>query len=99
MKKLLLIIFVFCTVPSLARHIAGGEIFYEWVSAGPTNGTSVYKITLRLFRDCQSTGASLDGVANIAIFDRTTNSPVTGSPFSVNLDHIETIQKSGIFYS
>ena len=95
MKKLFLILFLFCTVPSFARHIAGGEIFYEWIGPGSTPGTSVYKITLRLFRDCFSGGATLDQVANIGIFDKTSGASVSGSPMAVNLDHIETIQKSG----
>ena len=95
MKKLFVIFLIFSALPSFARHIAGGEIFYEWVGPGSTAGTSVYRITLRLFRDCQSTGAALDGLVNIAIFDKTTNGAVPGSPFSVSLDHIQTIQKSG----
>ncbi len=57
--------------------------------------TSTYKITLRLFRDCNSGGATLDPTVNIGIFDKFSSNPVTGSPFSVTLDHIETIQKGG----
>ena len=86
---------VLLSAPLFARHIAGGEIFYEWIGYGPTTGTSQYRITLRLFRDCQSTGAQLDPTVNIGIFDKLSNAPVSGSPFTVNLDHIETIQKSG----
>src|SRR5690349_20834701 len=95
MKKLLVILCTILSAPSFARHIAGGEIFYQWVGPGTTSGTSVYRITLRLFRDCQSTGAQLDPTVNIGIFDKLSNAAVTGSPFAVTLDHIETIQKSG----
>lgn len=95
MKKLLVILFFFFTAPSFARHIAGGEIFYEWIGPGATSGTSIYKITLRLFRDCNSGGAQLDPTVNIGIFDKFSSAAVAGSPFTVNLDHIETIQKSG----
>lgn len=95
MKKLLVILCILFSAPSFARHIAGGEIFYEWVGPGAASGTSTYRITLRLFRDCQSTGATLDAIANIGIFDKSSNAAVTGSPFTVDLDHIETIQKSG----
>jgi len=95
MKKLLVILFLFFTASSFARHIAGGEIFYEYVGPGATPNTSIYNITLRLFRDCNSGGAQLDPTANIGIFDKFTNNGVVGSPFSVNLDHIETIQKGG----
>ena len=62
MKKLLVIFFICCAVPSFARHITGGEIFYEYLGPGATAGTSQYKITLRLFRDCFSTGAQLDPI-------------------------------------
>ena len=95
MKKLLVIIFICCAVPSFARHITGGEIFYEYIGPGGTAGTSTYKITLRLFRDCFSGGAQLDPTVNIGIFDKLSNATVSGSPFAVNLDHIQQIQKGG----
>ena len=97
MKKIFpifLLLFVFAS-PTYARHIAGGEIFYEYLGPGASAGTSMYKITLRLFRDCQSTGAQLDPTINIAIFDKAGNKEISGSPFTVNLDHISQIQKSG----
>jgi gliding motility-associated-like protein len=95
MKKLLVIFFICCAVPSFARHITGGEIFYEYLGPGATAGTSKYKITLRLFRDCFSSGAQLDPSANIGIFDKLSGAAVSGSPFTANLDHIQTIQKAG----
>lgn len=95
MKKFYVIILFFLALPSFARHIAGGEIFYEWIGPGATAGTSRYKITLRLFRDCQSTGANLDPTVAIGIYDKSNIAQVTGSPFGVNLDRIETIQKGG----
>ncbi|MBY0481414.1 MAG: gliding motility-associated C-terminal domain-containing protein [Chitinophagaceae bacterium] len=61
MRKLLLIIlFLNFSTAVIARHIAGGELFYEYL--GPSNfpNTSVYRISLRLFRDCQSTGPILE---------------------------------------
>src|SRR4026207_2571322 len=95
MKKIFVILFILCSASSFARHIAGGEIFYEYIGPGTTIGTSQYKITLRLFRDCQSTGAALDPTANIGIFDKFSGAAVMGSPFTVNLDHIQEIQKTG----
>ena len=95
MKKLLVIFFICCVVPSFARHITGGEIFYEYLGPGATAGTSQYKITLRLFRDCFSSGAQLDPTVNIGIFDKGSNASVGGSPFSVTLDHVQQIQKGG----
>jgi len=95
MKKLLVIFFICCAVPSFARHITGGEIFYEYLGPGATAGTSSYKITLRLFRDCFSSGAQLDPSVNIGIFDKLSGAPVSGSPFTASLDHIQQIQKAG----
>ena len=95
MKRIFVILFIFCSAPSFARHIAGGEIFYEWIGPGATAGTSQYKVTLRLFRDCNSGGATLDPTANIGIFDKFSGAAVPGSPFTVALDHIETIQLGG----
>ena len=95
MKKIFVILFIFYSAPSFARHIAGGEIFYEWIGPGATPGTSQYRVTLRLFRDCNSGGATLDPTANIGIFDKFSGASVPGSPFTVALDHIETIQLGG----
>jgi gliding motility-associated-like protein len=72
MKRILLsiLILLFYTVPALANHITGGEMFYTLVSQ---NGTSyTYRITLKLYRDCNSTGAPLDQNAPIAIYNLST---------------------------
>lgn len=97
MKKnifILLILSSFC-FPAFARHITGGEIFYEYIGPGATAGTSQYKITLRLFRDCYSGGATLDPTANLGIFDKAGNVSVPGSPFLFRLDHTDRIEKNG----
>lgn len=59
MKKLFFIIILFIHVSAFARHIAGGELFYTYLGPGSANNTSKYKLTLRLFRDCASTGPQL----------------------------------------
>ena len=76
MKKTLALLFILCCFffRSYGNHITGGTIFYELVSV---NGNSyTYKITLALYRDSTSTGAQLDGVASISIFDKGTNQSV-----------------------
>jgi gliding motility-associated-like protein len=76
MKKTLTLLFILCCLffRSYGNHITGGTIFYELVSV---NGNSyTYKITLALYRDSTSTGAQLDGVASISIFDKGTNQSV-----------------------
>ncbi len=55
MRKIFLLALLFvCFSPVMARHIAGGELFYEYVKPGTGVNTSTYRITLRLFRDCDS---------------------------------------------
>ncbi|HUZ58391.1 MAG TPA: PKD domain-containing protein [Hanamia sp.] len=52
MKKLLLAILVLLAVfKCQAHHIIGGEMFYNYVGKGTVANTSVYLITLKLFRD------------------------------------------------
>ena len=59
MKKFLfLIIILFSFVPSFASHIAGGELFYTYLGVG-ANNSDRYRITMRLFRDCFSSGQQL----------------------------------------
>lgn len=72
MRKLLLVLVILLTgLPAMSRHIAGGEMFYEWLSAGSGN-TSMYRITLRLFRDCQSSGPLLENeVVTAGIYEGT----------------------------
>lgn len=70
MKKVLQIaIFLFFSIQSFATHISGGELLYQYLGAGSQSNTSRYKITMRLFRECNSNGASLNGeVVNIGIY-------------------------------
>lgn len=81
MKNLFFILFLWCMVlPAAARHVAGGELFYEYV--GPALGNaSNYRITLRLFRDCASTGPLLENEpVNVGIYSNATNSLVVNLP-------------------
>ncbi len=60
MKKLFfIVIIVLYSSPALARHIAGGELFYEYLGTSDNGGGNMYKVTLRLFRDCASSGPLL----------------------------------------
>ena len=61
MKKLFFIVILFIgALPAMARHVAGGELYYEYLGPGSTTGTSLYRISLRLFRDCASSGPLLE---------------------------------------
>jgi len=99
MKKIPLTILFFMgmLLSGYARHIAGGEIYYRYLRPGATQGTSVYRITLRLFRDAfaPANAAPLDPTAAIAIYNKQSGSAVSGSPFTVDRDHIDVMTLNG----
>jgi gliding motility-associated-like protein len=72
MKKYFFIIVLFLlSIPATARHVAGGEVFYEYLGPGSNPGTSMYLVTMRLFRDCNSNGPQLEGeVVNIGFYSQ-----------------------------
>ena len=80
--------FFICSLAE-ARHIAGGEMSYEYL--GPGTGTNLkYRITLKLYRDCFSGGAQLDVAAAITIYPIGSSTPFTN--LSVALDKKVTSQ-------
>jgi gliding motility-associated-like protein len=46
-----------------ASHIIGGEIYYDCLGSGQ------FRITLKLYRDCYTTGAEYDNPANVGIYN------------------------------
>ncbi len=70
MKKIVIaIVTFFYFIPGFANHISGGELFYEYTGPGAVANTSRYRVTMRLFRDCNSSGQTLDGeTVNIGIY-------------------------------
>ncbi|MFT3705412.1 MAG: gliding motility-associated C-terminal domain-containing protein [Agriterribacter sp.] len=52
----------------MARHITGGELSYQYIPGSSTASLYRYRITLKLYRDCFSTGAQLDPSASITVF-------------------------------
>lgn len=58
-----IVVFLLCASTATARHVAGGELYYQYLQPGTVAGTSVYKISLRLFRDCGSSGPLLENEA------------------------------------
>ena len=75
MRKFLLILVLFCFLtPSIyAKHIKGGWIQYEYVGAGTTAGTSIYKITVYVFRSCTDPGPM---PSSLGIYDAVTYSNI-----------------------
>ncbi len=58
------IVFFVCIFKTgYSDHIVGGEIYYDNL------GANNYRVTLKLYRDCFSTGAPYDSAATIFVFD------------------------------
>lgn len=69
MKRIVAFIsFLLTGLTSYANHITGGEMFYTLTSQSGNDYT--YHVTLKLYRDCFSSGAQLDATAGIAVFNR-----------------------------
>lgn len=66
---ILLLLMGLVALPAPALHIVGGEIYYECLNAS----THQYRITLKIYRDCQSGGAAFDNPAVISIFNSSGN--------------------------
>lgn len=82
MKRLTILIFLFTNLYIYASHIVGGEIYYDYL------GNNDYKISIVLYRDCNSTGALYDDPLSLGIFNDNKvllyNIPVT-FPGSTNI--------------
>lgn len=76
-KELLLIIILFCCLKQFAFHIVGGEIIYDKLSGND------YRITVKVYRDCFSSGAPFDGTGSGATAILTTYE-ANGTLFAVS---------------
>jgi gliding motility-associated-like protein len=85
MKRIVAIVCILLSFQELkAGHISGGEMYYVYVGPG-TAGNSIYRVTLRLFRDCNpiNTGggqiAELPLSVAVGVFNRSNNTTVIDS--------------------
>ena len=62
---------------AMARHITGGELSYRFLPGSSTGTSYKYEITLKLYRDCFSTGAQLDASAFITIYSKNASGALT----------------------
>jgi gliding motility-associated-like protein len=71
-------------LPMFANHITGGEIFYTY-SGMDANGNHTYHVTLKLYRDHFSSGASLDAAASMAVFNTVSGAMVWNTSVAMTL--------------
>ena len=84
MRKVLAIaLLLFGSIQSLiAEHIKGGEMYYEYLGPGTDASTAQYRITLKLYIDCNATSSGqLDANIKLTVFDKSNNGQIAGSPF------------------
>jgi gliding motility-associated-like protein len=86
----IVMLILYC-LPALSKHVAGGELFYEYLGPG-SPGMSNYRITLRLFRDCGSTGPILQiedpkvGIYENGLLLASLTLPITGPVKKISLN-------------
>ncbi len=68
-----------------AKHIIGGEITYEFISAVSPDSNR-YRFTMKIYRDCIGGGANFDNQARIAIYRGTyaNNTRITQFPVLIS---------------
>lgn len=79
MKKVLIILLLLAGFRGtvLAAHIKGGELFYDYLGDGAAPNSSKYRITLKLYIDCNATSpGQLNTEVPLTFFDKTTGSQV-----------------------
>ena len=67
-RFLALILFFSAMGISNARHIVGGEIYYNCLGPGSLTDTRNYRMTMKIYRDCASNGADFDNPARIGVY-------------------------------
>ena len=94
MKQFACIFFLlFMGSQSFARHIKGGEVYYEYRGTD-ANGNDRFYITARLFLDCSATASQIDQNVFLGIYRNSDNRAVTGSPFTLDRTSFEEIRLS-----
>ncbi len=51
-----------------ARHIVGGEIYYDCLGPGSVTDSRNYQMFMKIYRDCASNGADFDNPARIGVY-------------------------------
>ena len=70
-KYFLIVITIFCCTISIhARHIIGGEVYYDCLGIDSSGNTpmATFRITFNMYRDCFGGGAGFDSPASFGIY-------------------------------
>ncbi len=91
MKLITSLVFLLLSLQGFASHIVGGEMSYDYIGPGLIPNTKQYKITLKLFRDELSGGASMPVSVYLGIFDGTQQYPLANQGYLVNKTREDTV--------
>lgn len=72
-----------------AEHIAGGSISYTYLGTAAGGNAGRYRVTLKLYRDCDSRGANLDSTVAITIYPN--GSGIFYTNRQVTLGRVDTV--------
>ena len=76
MKKILSIFVLLACIlnPTRAEHIKGGEISYVYMGDGASPNSSIYRVTLKLYIDCNARSPEqLETSINFTVFQKSNN--------------------------
>ena len=89
MKRIACVIFIWMGILHnlRAEHIKGGELYYEYLGPGGTANTSQYRVTLKLYIDCDAMNpGQLDNQIPLTIFSKLDNSQVGNAVIAQMVD-------------
>ncbi len=76
-SRFIVIILILLTQQVNAAHLKGGWIQYEYLGKGAASNSAQYRITIKQYLLCSSTGGQIDQSASLGIFDGATNALFT----------------------
>ncbi len=68
LRQIFIVILSIMCITLNARHIVGGEVYYECLGPGSIEGTQNYQITMTIYRDCAGGGAFFDNPAQVGLY-------------------------------
>jgi gliding motility-associated-like protein len=74
-RCLIILCSIFALVSAKASHIIGGEVSYTYLSYDPATDQFTYRVTVKLYRDCNS-AAVIPNNIDLNIYNTATNLPV-----------------------
>ncbi len=85
-SRFIVMVLILLTQQVNAAHLKGGWIQYEYLGKGAASNSAQYRITIKQYLLCSSTGGQIDQSASLGIFDGATNAlfttltiPLTGT--------------------